>query len=132
MLQSREHKKCRRENHRQISRLTDWAYSLTSERGLWQHARSRAWRLDETEGPYRIRFVHEMIQYDWCDLIIFLSYSKKLEPQHEEPSSRVDAVEQIRDVDQPEADTQSVFQVEVPPWAESYEISATDVEGWLH
>jgi hypothetical protein len=38
-------------------------------------------------------------------------------------------MEQIRDVKQPDADAQSVFQVEVPPWAESYEISATDANG---
>jgi hypothetical protein len=38
-------------------------------------------------------------------------------------------MEEIRDVKQPDAETQSVFQVEVPPWAESYEISATDVDG---
>jgi len=32
-------------------------------------------------------------------------------------------------VKQPDIDAQSMFQVEVPPWAESYEISATDVDG---
>lgn len=71
------------------------------------------WRLDETEGPHRIR--------------------KKLEPQVDNsPSSRVDALEEItRGVNPPEPDTSSIMQVEVPPWAEAYEISATEVEGWL-
>lgn len=54
---------------------------------------------------------------------------KRLEPQNEIPSSRMDSVERLRGVEQPEADVQSTFQVEVPPWAESYEISATDADG---
>ena len=36
--------------------------------------------------------------------------------------------EVIRDVRPPEVET-SGFQIEVPPWAESYEISATDMDG---
>ena len=48
----------RKEHHRQILRLNEWAINLVSERGLWPHPdRHRAWRLDETEGPYRVRFV---------------------------------------------------------------------------
>lgn len=54
---------------------------------------------------------------------------KKLEPQNEVPSSRVDGAEHIRDVQEPEADSQSVFQVEVPPWAENYDVSSIDAEG---
>lgn len=57
-LQLLPHISFRREHHRQVLRLNEWALNLTSERGLWAHSgRQRAWRLDETEGPYRIRFV---------------------------------------------------------------------------
>ncbi|KAF8885379.1 hypothetical protein CPB84DRAFT_1837906 [Gymnopilus junonius] len=99
-----------RENRRQVSRLTEWTNLLTSERGLWPRKTSVLWRLDETEGPHRIR--------------------KKLEPQNDSsPSSRVDALEEVtRGVNPPEADTSSVMQVEVPPWAESYEIASTEME----
>ncbi|KAG6816009.1 hypothetical protein H0H87_009501 [Tephrocybe sp. NHM501043] len=100
-----------REIRRQISSLNDWANLLTSERGLWpDRASARSWRLDETEGPYRIR--------------------KKLETQSEKtPSSRVDATdENIRDIEVPDVDTTPGQQVEVPPWAESYEISATEID----
>lgn len=34
-----------------------------------------------------------------------------------------------RDVEEPDFDTQSIVQVEVPPWAESYEFSVTSVDG---
>ena len=55
----------------------------------------------------------------------------KLEPQDEKPThSRVDALsELVRDVQPPEADTLSVNQPEVPPWADTYEISSTEIEG---
>lgn len=68
------------------------------------------WRLDETEGPFRVR--------------------KKLEPEHVKIllNSRV-TNDAIRDVEAPDGETQSIVQVEVPPWAEGYEFSATDVEG---
>lgn len=57
--------------------------------------------------------------------------SKKLEPQNDHsPSSRVDGLDEVtRDVNPPEADTASTMQVEVPPWAESYEIAATEMDG---
>ncbi|PPQ94175.1 hypothetical protein CVT25_003811 [Psilocybe cyanescens] len=99
-----------REHRRQVSRLTEWTYLLTSERGLWPHHEPILWRLDETEGPHRIR--------------------KKLESQTDNsPSSRVDALEEItRGVNPPEPDTSSIMQVEVPPWAETYEISATEMD----
>lgn len=56
---------------------------------------------------------------------------KKLEPQNDKaPSSRVDTNEQhIRDVQAPDSDANSVLQVEVPPWAESYEVSTTEIDG---
>ena len=37
--------------------MQEWTYLLTSERGLWPHHESFLWRLDETEGPHRIRCV---------------------------------------------------------------------------
>ncbi|KAJ3506661.1 hypothetical protein NLJ89_g6748 [Agrocybe chaxingu] len=100
-----------REQRRQVSRLTDWSTLLTSERGLWRRHQPQLWRLDETEGPHRIR--------------------KKLEPQDNiTPSSRVDGLdEMMRDVRPPEtSESASVIQIEVPPWAESYEISATEMD----
>lgn len=62
-----------------------------------------------------------------------MSFRKKLEPQNDKSlSTRVDSDEQhIRAVQVPEADTQSVLQVEMPPWAESYEISSTEMDGVL-
>ncbi|KAJ7075426.1 beach-domain-containing protein [Mycena belliarum] len=115
-IQSSERKRLRknildlRENRRQVSRLTEWSNLLTSERGLWPNPENRAWRLDETEGPQRVR--------------------KKLEPMNDKSLAiRVDTSEQnIRNIEAPEADSQSIVQVEVPPWAESYEISATDMD----
>jgi len=119
----------RREYRRQVSRLNEWTNLLTSERGLWPHQESVLWRLDETEGPHRIRFaVSRQLQ---LEPLLIESYRKKLEPQNDtSPSSRVDALEEaIRDVRLPEAETGSIIQVEVPPWADSYEISATEMEG---
>jgi hypothetical protein len=55
---------------------------------------------------------------------------KKLEPDNEKaPDSRVDKDGQMRDVHEPETDAQSVIQVEAPPWAESYEIASTEMDG---
>ncbi len=49
--------------------MTDWATLLTTERGLWPGPETeRKWRLDETEGPYRVRSVmyyYELV--DWSD-----------------------------------------------------------------
>ncbi|KAF4609487.1 hypothetical protein D9613_012349 [Agrocybe pediades] len=99
-----------REHRRQISRLVEWTSLLTSERGLWPHHQQAHWRLDETEGPHRIR--------------------KKLESQTDaSPSSRVDGLDEVtRAVNPPEVETTSTLHVEVPPWAESYEISATEMD----
>lgn len=47
-----------RENQRQIASLTDWVKAVTNERGLWANPTAEPqWRLDDTEGPYRVRFV---------------------------------------------------------------------------
>lgn len=61
-----------------------------------------------------------------------VTHRKKLELQQEALSfSRVDGAEHIRDVHEPEPETQSIFQVEVPPWAESYNVSSVNAEGHL-
>jgi hypothetical protein len=47
-----------RENTRQLAALDDWSFALLSERGLWcRGEQTLLWKLDETEGPYRIRSV---------------------------------------------------------------------------
>lgn len=68
------HIPCRRENRRQISRLQEWALLLTSERGLWPHSNTRRlWRLDETEGPHRIRFVTMLLTtFVWCLIMVHI------------------------------------------------------------
>ncbi|EPQ51421.1 beach-domain-containing protein [Gloeophyllum trabeum ATCC 11539] len=101
-----------REHHRAVSRLHQWMFLLDCERSLWAKADSpRFWRLDETEGPYRVR--------------------KKLEPEEENTSiPRLGGSAESRLLDTPDTETQ-VQHVEVPPWAETYEISATDVDGDL-
>ena len=115
--------------------MQEWTYLLTSERGLWPRHESFLWRLDETEGPHRIRCDQVHLCFSlFADLFFFtFNESKKLEPQNENsPSSRVDALDEvIRDVRPPEVETPGI-QIEVPPWAESYEIAATDIDGkWL-
>ncbi|KAJ3010240.1 hypothetical protein NUW54_g2543 [Trametes sanguinea] len=98
---------------RLIASLTEWSSLLTTERGLWAKPDSAPrWRLDETEGPYRVR--------------------KRLEHDEEEqPSSKVDLNQQIGDVQELDVDTRSITQIEVPPWSESYELSSTDVDDQL-
>ncbi|KAF9002530.1 hypothetical protein BDQ17DRAFT_1357028 [Cyathus striatus] len=99
-----------REQRRQVARLQDWTNLLSSERGLWPEQEVRLWRLDETEGPYRVR--------------------KKMEPQNDKAaSSRIDLQGlNIRNVEAPESDTQSIRQPEVPPWADNYEIASTEID----
>ncbi|KIJ42154.1 hypothetical protein M422DRAFT_209006 [Sphaerobolus stellatus SS14] len=96
------------EHHRQAERLNEWRISLIMEPGLWSHSVERKWRLDETEGPLRIR--------------------KKLEPEQVKILSVKVNEETSRIVEEPEDDIQSIVQLEVPPWAESYEISSTAAE----
>ncbi|PIL27451.1 hypothetical protein GSI_10600 [Ganoderma sinense ZZ0214-1] len=91
-----------REHNRQVASLTDWTTVLTTERGLWAKSGVMSrWRLDETEGPYRVR--------------------KKLEHDDDMPTSKVDQ-QLIGDVSV-ELDSQSVMQLELPPWSESYELT---------
>lgn len=53
-----------------------------------------------------------------------------MEPRDEKAStSRVESSEHNRNVEEPNADAQSTLNVEIPPWAETYEISATDMDG---
>lgn len=116
----------RREHNRQIAALTEWSTVLTTERGLWAKADAiPRWRLDETEGPYRVRFVYARYIHDRC----LTERRKKLEPDAEKmPSSKVDQ-QQIGDVESFDVDTQSIMQIEVPPWSESYELSSAEVDG---
>jgi len=44
-------------------------------------------------------------------------------------SSKVDEGTQLRAIELPQSDSMFSFHTEVPPWAESYEISSTDVDG---
>ena len=61
-----------------------------------------------------------------------LTYRKKLEPEQVKVFSIKVNEEVSRDVEEPDFDAQSVVQMEVPPWAETYEFSVTNVEGeWL-
>ncbi|KAI0002519.1 beach-domain-containing protein [Russula compacta] len=99
-----------KEQNRQVSRLNDWMIPLSAERGLWEIPNlHRAWRLDETEGPHRVR--------------------KKMESNMVAPlSSKVEEGTHLRAIELPHPDDQPSFRVEVPPWAESYEISSTDMD----
>lgn len=113
-IQASERKRLRktildlRETRRQISCLHGWSDLLTAERGLWPSQGKRLWKLDETEGPYRIR--------------------KRLEPINGNTySSQIHGTENnSRTVRLPEDDSASMQHIEVPPWIESYEISATE------
>jgi hypothetical protein len=44
-------------------------------------------------------------------------------------SSKVDEDTQLRTIELPQPEDQTSLRMEVPPWAESYEISSTDAEG---
>jgi hypothetical protein len=55
---------------------------------------------------------------------------KKMESNMVAPlSSKVDGGTQLRAIELPQPDNMFSFRAEVPPWAESYEISSTDVDG---
>ncbi|KAG7089658.1 hypothetical protein E1B28_011318 [Marasmius oreades] len=116
-IQASERKRLRknlldlRESRRQVSRLRDWTRDLIAERGLWPdpNHQSPLWRLDETEGPQRVR--------------------KKMEPTYNETlSSGIEQQQVTRNIELPDTDDASVVHSEVPPWAESYEISSTEIE----
>lgn len=44
-------------------------------------------------------------------------------------SSKIDGGTHLRAIELPQPDDLSSFRSEVPPWAESYEISSTEVDG---
>lgn len=61
---------------------------------------------------------------------ILTRHRKRLEHDDEKlASSKVDPNQQIGDVQELDVDTNSITQIEVPPWSESYELSSTDVDG---
>lgn len=60
-----------RENNRQLSAMSEWKLPLSTERGLWCRCdQNRLWRLDETEGPFRVRYVNK-ISYSQYTLLIY-------------------------------------------------------------
>jgi hypothetical protein len=55
---------------------------------------------------------------------------KKMESNMVAPlSSKVDGGTHLRAIELPRPDDLPSFRAEMPPWAESYEISSTDVDG---
>ena len=55
---------------------------------------------------------------------------KKMESNMVAPlSSKVDEGAQLRAIELPQPEDHRSFRLELPPWAESYEISSTDAEG---
>ena len=117
-----------RENQRQIAGLTDWVKIVTNERGLWANTTAEPhWRLDETEGPYRVRFVASPVRGALWALTL---RRKKLEPTFDHIiNSKIDPNRHSGEAGDVEPDVQSVINIEVPPWAESYELTSTVTEG---
>lgn len=117
-----------RENQRQIAGLTDWVKKVTNERGLWANSTAKPqWKLDDTEGPYRVRSVLFPPRDPLQALILC---RKKLEPTFDHViNSKFDPTRRSEEAGDVEPDVQSVITVEVPPWAESYELSSTETEG---
>lgn len=116
-----------RESNRQLSSLTDWKLPLLTERGLWCRLhQTRLWRLDETEGSFRVRYISLLVT-----LNMHLPLSrKKLEPQNEESLvQRTVGMANERFVEQEDQDARSVVQMELPPWVEGYDLSAIEAEG---
>ena len=117
-----------RENQRQVAGLTDWVKIVTNERGLWANTTANPqWRLDDTEGPYRVRFV----AFPPCNTLWALTLRrKKLEPTFDHIiNSKIDPTRHSGEAGDVEPDVQSVINIEVPPWAESYELTSTETEG---
>ena len=65
------------------------------------------------------------------DQLVDIHVRMKLEPANDlVQSSRVDLNQaNTREIDTPEIESKTPDVAEVPPWAESYEIAATDIEG---
>ncbi|KAG8690949.1 hypothetical protein FRC11_007896 [Ceratobasidium sp. 423] len=101
----------RREARRQASNQQEWKRRIEGDSELFPGSkRDMKWQLDDTEGPFRVR--------------------KKL--QMEQGRLGREADDDLpyfsREVREMEDDSSSVVHIEVPPWAESYEISATGQE----
>ncbi|KAF8696543.1 Beach protein, partial [Rhizoctonia solani] len=101
----------RREARRQASNQQEWKRRIEGDSELFPGSkREIKWQLDDTEGPFRVR--------------------KKL--QMEQGRLGREADDDLpyfsREVRETEDDSSSVVHVEVPPWAESYEIAATGQE----
>ncbi|KDN41354.1 hypothetical protein RSAG8_07469, partial [Rhizoctonia solani AG-8 WAC10335] len=101
----------RREARRQASNQQEWKRRIEGDSELFPGSkRDIKWQLDDTEGPFRVR--------------------KKL--QMEQGRLGREADDDLpyfsREVREMEDDDSSVVHIEVPPWAESYEISATNQE----
>jgi hypothetical protein len=63
--------------------------------------------------------------------VIESEYRKKLQMEHGRLGREADdeLPHFSREVREPEDDDSSIVHIEVPPWAESYEITSTTVEG---
>ncbi|CAE6467269.1 unnamed protein product [Rhizoctonia solani] len=101
----------RREARRQASNQQEWKRRIEGDSELFPGSkRDVRWQLDDTEGPFRVR--------------------KKL--QMEQGRLGREADDDLpyfsREVRETEDDSSSVIHIEVPPWAESYEIAATGQE----
>ncbi|KAJ1299892.1 hypothetical protein OPQ81_005012 [Rhizoctonia solani] len=101
----------RREARRQAANQQEWKRRIEGDSELFPGSkREIKWQLDDTEGPFRVR--------------------KKL--QMEQGRLGREADDDLpyfsREVRETEDDDSSVVHIEVPPWAESYEISATGQE----
>ncbi|KIO27820.1 hypothetical protein M407DRAFT_72594 [Tulasnella calospora MUT 4182] len=99
-----------REYIRSLHRPVEWQEPLHSQCGLWPTEQDLPmWRIDETEGPVRIR--------------------KKLQPEltmfYPAPAAPTSRAQEPSDA---EADTQSIMQPDAPPWQESYEYESMALE----
>ncbi|KZT37329.1 beach-domain-containing protein [Sistotremastrum suecicum HHB10207 ss-3] len=98
-----------RERHRSADALNEWQLPLVSEPGLWaDETDPHHWRLDLTEGPFRVR--------------------KKLEPEVTQFLVSEVHHDDSRNIVESVTDDQSAVMVEAPPWAETYEFSSVDGE----
>ncbi|KAF8327734.1 beach-domain-containing protein [Cantharellus anzutake] len=93
-----------REELRALQRLTQWLVLVHHERSLWPQNTTALWRLDEAEGPYRVR--------------------KKLEPEIDkllENKATDSLTRELLEID----DANSVVVVQAP-WDESYNFDVAE------
>ncbi|KAG8936117.1 hypothetical protein FRC02_004435 [Tulasnella sp. 418] len=99
-----------REILRQSQWTSKWRDHLHIEDGLWPYNKYQlSWQLDDTEGPFRIR---KRLIPESADSVV--CHTTRVELSHE--------------VKAPDEDNQSVVQMEVPPWADSGELVASDTD----